>query len=176
MGRNETSVEADLRSADPRHRPRFLPWKRDRARFTLIRPHLINTSPRLNFPVDEWTTSGRSWWGNSCTMYGIDERTNAGLPCLLCCSRFASGDVVYLVYVSARLPGLRESVCGLLLPLARVKLRDLASSRRRVRLHLKRRSSRAWGKKKHVPFGVCTCEIKVESGHNVSFSFPPSWV
>lgn len=39
------------------------------------------------------------------------RRTNTALPCIHCSSRFTPGDVVYLVYMSARLPGAGESVC-----------------------------------------------------------------
>lgn len=53
-------------------------------------------------------------------MYGIDQRTNTAPPCLLCSSCFTPGDVVYLVHMLARLPGLCECVCCLLPPLAKI--------------------------------------------------------
>lgn len=50
-------------------------------------------------------------------MYAIDQRTNTAQPLLL---SLTPGDIVYLVYMLAPLPGLGEAVGCLLLPLAEI--------------------------------------------------------
>lgn len=58
---------------------------------------------------------------NSCTMYGIDEKTNTALSCLLCTPHSPPGEVVFLVYLLAWRLELGESVCCSLSLLAKRK-------------------------------------------------------